>query len=132
MARRVFIFSIGFLMGCVLVYNTFFKDSERDFYGSWLPEGRVLKKINQSLDHSSTRYQCQIKSAGIFESEMDKTFADGSVDFDNSETKGEPKSYRVSHEIDDNRILVFDFALREDTAWIIQLGVNQFKETNCD
>jgi hypothetical protein len=132
MARRFFIFSIGFLMGCVLVYTTFFKDSERDFYGSWLPEGRVIKKIRLSLDRTTDLYACQLKSAGIFESEMDLLLEDGSIDFSASETKINPRIYRVDYEVKDERVLMLDIVLQEDSAWIKQLGVNQIQEVNCD
>ena len=74
MARRLLIFSVGFFMGCVLVYTTMFKGTDREFYGSWLPEGRVIKKLNSSLNRDHSSYQCILDKSGVFESEVDEMF----------------------------------------------------------
>ncbi|UTW63328.1 hypothetical protein KFE98_03990 [bacterium SCSIO 12741] len=92
MARRVLIYSIGFLMGCMAVYMLFYKGQDREFYGSWLPEGRVLKKIHTTLDRSDTTLNCLMECQGVFDSDLDLLFKDGEVDFSSSVTQGSPKN----------------------------------------
>lgn len=131
MARRVLIFSIGFLMGCVLVYTTFFKDSERDFYGSWLPEGRVLKKLNSSLNRGTAEFKCALDQSGVFDSDIDLLFENGDIDFSKSETKLEPRSYVTYVEANEREIWV-EFVLNKDSAWVSKMGVDSLKTVNCD
>ena len=86
------IFSVGFFMGCVLVYTTMFKGTDREFYGSWLPEGRVIKKLNSSLNRDHSSYQCILDKSGVFESEVDEMFVSGDIDFEKSNTESSIES----------------------------------------
>ncbi|MGB0403560.1 MAG: hypothetical protein ACPGEG_05635 [Salibacteraceae bacterium] len=132
MARRLLIFSVGFFMGCVAVYAFLFKGTDRDFYGAWLPDGRVLKKINNSIDRSSTKYKCLIENAGVFPSELDLLLTDGNVDFSKSDTKNKKKKYFTEIELEGGRNIQAEFVIMKDSAWLTQVGIGQFLEADCD
>ncbi|MBD81350.1 MAG: hypothetical protein CL840_20705 [Crocinitomicaceae bacterium] len=132
MARRFLIFGIGFLLGCVLVYVTMFKGTDREFYGSWLPEGRVLKKIKFSLDQSSSGYKCILEKSGVFDSEFEQLLESGDIDFEKSSTDKTVKRYFISSEVDESRTIVTEIALRRDSAWITQIGISTLSHSACD
>lgn len=132
MARRLLIFSVGFLMGCVLVYTTMFKDTNREFYGSWLPEGRVMKKLNSSLHRGNEDYQCILKKAEIFESEMDELLLDGDIDFGKSNTESSIRKYVISVESTSKRNIIAEISLARDSAWVSQIGISELSFKACD
>jgi len=132
MARRFLIFGIGFLMGCVLVYTTMFKDTNREFYGSWLPEGRVMKKLNSSLNRNVEGYQCILEKSGIFESEMDELLIEGDIDFDKSNTQSSIRKYLITSEVSTDRIIFAEISLAIDSAWVSQIGVSKLSFSACD
>tara|TARA_B110000967_G_C18731712_1_gene482933 strand:- start:209 stop:607 length:399 start_codon:yes stop_codon:yes gene_type:complete len=131
-ARRLLIFSVGFFMGCVLVYTTMFKGTDREFYGSWLPEGRVIKKLNSSLNRDHSSYQCILDKSGVFESEVDEMFVSGDIDFEKSNTESSIRKYFVNVEINENRNVVAEISLARDSAWISQIGVSNLSFKACD
>lgn len=132
MARRLLIFSVGFFMGCVAVYAFLFRGTDRDFYGAWLPDGRVLKKIHNSIDRSSSTFNCLIEDAGVFPSELDLLLTDGNVDFSKSETKKKKKKYYTEIELEGGRNIQAEFVVLNDSAWLNRIGIDEFIESNCD
>lgn len=98
MGRRLFIFSIGFFGGCVLVWFMFFRTGERSFYGNWLPDGRVLHALRGGLISTSAHTECMLQCLGIFKSRMNELLKDGDINFGESVTQGKRKEYEVVHQ----------------------------------
>ena len=121
MPRRILIFSIGFLFGCVLVYQTMFKNSDRDFYGGWLPDGRVLKKINLSLNRDIPNYECLLTCHQLFDSDVQEILKKGDVRFAECETKTEPKIYVVEGELESGSHVKMKFSLAGDSARLMDI-----------
>lgn len=132
MARRVLIFSIGFLFGSILVYQLLIKDTDREFYGSWLPEGRVLKKIKTSLNFGESRLNCLMECQDVFASDIEWLLENGDVDFSKSETKAKRKSYRVEGETEGQMNLAITFELLNDSVWVSDLVSDKQKTCDCN
>jgi hypothetical protein len=98
MARRIFIFSIGFFGGCIMVWFMFFRTGERSFYGNWLPEGRVLSKLKAGLDKNSSHSLCMLECTGIFKSQLAALLDQGDVLFSESKTNEDPREYEVAYQ----------------------------------
>jgi len=80
--RRLFIYMIGFGMGCVLVWAMFYRNSDR---ASWLPEGRVLEFLADTEVQISDELKCELECQNVSETFLDSTFwANAIVDFDKS------------------------------------------------
>ncbi|MAZ37006.1 MAG: hypothetical protein CL842_06105 [Crocinitomicaceae bacterium] len=134
MARRFFIFSIGLLFGSVLVYQLLIKGTDREFYGSWLPEGRVLKKIRTGLDKQHLKLDCWTKCASIFNSDIDYLLENGDVNFSRSKTQGSEKSYFVDSELESEQLLEVTFGMVGEQISIQEITVdkkNTFKAKDC-
>ncbi len=134
MARRFFIFSIGLLLGSVLVYQILIKDTDREFYGSWLPEGRVLKKIRTGLDKHHAYLNCWTDCANIFNSDVDVLLESGDVDFSQSKTKGTEKQYIIETELENGELLTMGFGLIKDSVFIQYIETSKaakYVDSNC-
>lgn len=80
--RRLFIYMIGFGMGCVVVWAMFYRNGDR---ASWLPEGRVLEFLADTKVQISDELKCQLECQNVSETFLDSTFwANAEVDFDKS------------------------------------------------
>lgn len=119
-------------MGCMAVYLLLFKGQDRDFYGSWLPEGRVLKKINTTLDRSDSTLVCLMECEGIFASDLEGLLQEGEVDFASSKTQGSPKEYSLSVERESNESLEMRFYLEEDSTWVHSIMGKQPSDCQCE
>lgn len=131
MARRFLIYSIGFLFGCVLVYQTMYKNTDRDFYGGWLPDGRVLKKIDQNLDRNQESYQCILTCHELFDSDIDEVLQKGDVRFAESDTKREPKLYVVDAVLESGKELKLTFEMNMESCELKTI-ISPDKTCNCD
>ena len=105
-------------MGSVMVYQLIIKGTDREFYGSWLPEGRVLKKIRTGLDKQPQLLSCWTKCAGIFNSDIDFLLDEGDVDFSKSTTQGGDKSYLVEVQLESKKKIQAEFGLTEDSVFV--------------
>lgn len=137
MARRFFIFSIGLLFGSVLVYQLMIKGTDREFYGSWMPEGRVLKKVRTGLDKQHIKLDCWTKCSNIFNSDIDYLLENGDVDFSRSKTQGTEKSYFIECELESGDLLEVTFDLVDELVKIQEITVNKkssfsSKDCTCD
>jgi len=80
--RRLFIYMIGFGLGCVLVWAMFYRNGDRD---SWLPEGRVLEFLADAEVQISDKLKCELECQNLPETILDSTFwANAEVDFEKS------------------------------------------------
>lgn len=137
MARRFFIFSIGLLLGSMLVYQLMIKGTDREFYGSWLPEGRVLKKIRNGLDKQHLQLDCWTKCTDVFNSDIDYLLENGDVDFSKSTTQGSEKAYLVEVELESEEVLQVIFGMVEEEISIQEITVGSkspysAKDCSCD
>lgn len=118
-------------MGCVLVYRMIIKDSDRDFYGSWLPTGRVLKKIDETLDRNSESFKCFLKCNEMFDSDVDYMMENASINFSDSDTKGQTKNYELNVELEDGRNVFAMIKLKGEESTLTDMSVDG-KECSCD
>lgn len=121
-------------MGSVMVYQLIIKGTDREFYGSWLPEGRVLKKIRTGLDKQPVLLSCWTKCADIFNSDVDYLLENGDVDFSKSITKGAQKSYYVEADLETGKQLQMEFGLTDDSVsvnFIQVVGAEKRTENDC-
>lgn len=124
------------MLGSVMVYQVLIKGTDREFYGSWLPEGRVLKKIRSALDKQYEKLNCYTSCAGIFNSDIDELLENGDVDFSKSQTTGAQKTYFISNELESGELLEVQFFLVEDSVGLIEVKTKGettiAKDCNCD
>lgn len=114
MVRRFMLFLIGAGLGCLFVYFTLIKDRDRN-YSSYFPNGRVLKKIDESLDSTQTKFNCLLACNRLSKTEFYTLLENGEVDFDKSETQAEPKKYLVNSNLSGLNYL-FHVTLKDSIA----------------
>ena len=85
--HRIRVYTVGLLMGCVLVYFILIKDKNR---GYWLPENRVKEQVRKSRIVFSEHAKCIITCKGISEEETKDVLKNGDVNFRNSDTHQVP------------------------------------------
>lgn len=110
-------------MGSFMVYQLLIKDTDREFYGSWLPEDRVLKKIRTGLDAKHDYLNCWTSCTGIFNSDIDILLSSGDVDFSKSVTQGDEKQYLVNTTLERGVDLTVLFGLQQDSIVIQQINL---------
>ena len=86
--RRLFIYMIGFGLGCIMVWVMFYKDGDR---ASWLPEDRVLEFLADTEVVISDDLKCQLACENIPATCLDSTFsAKATVNFKKSIKDNKP------------------------------------------
>lgn len=112
-ARRLKLYLIGVLMGCVLV--VFFFNDRLSVLTSWLPNNRVLMRLEMTTNEVQPQAQCMLECAEIDTSDLDVLYSDGDVNFQLSQTRVDPKIYVVDLRMND-RLSRFEFAAYDSTA----------------
>lgn len=83
--KRIRLYFIGFLIGCVLVYFMLFRGTNRSY---WLPANRVREQVNKSQFRYSERAECKMKCRQITRTEVEEILKNGEVNFSESDTRG--------------------------------------------
>lgn len=94
MARRFSLFFFGVFLGSLFVYFTLIKGRDRNFLG-WLPSPRVITKLQMTLDTTSASYSCYVNCHKWDNKSFNEAMEAGKVDFDQSSTEGNPKTYFI-------------------------------------
>lgn len=117
-ARRLRLYLIGVLMGCVLV--VFFFNDRLSVLTSWLPNERVLLRLESTFNGSDPLAACFLECADLDSADLDLLFSEGDVRFDLSETHSEPMNYVVDIRLSD-RLVRFSFEAADSTAALTNL-----------
>jgi hypothetical protein len=105
-------------MGCVLV--VFFFQDRLALLTSWLPNNRVLLRLEMTLDEVDERAFCELECVDLDTSVVRQVFRSGDVRFDLSETRTNPKNYVVDIRLDD-RLCRFSFEVGDSTATLLRV-----------
>ena len=112
-ARRLKLYLIGVLMGCVLV--VFFFNDRLSVLTSWLTNNRVLLRLEMTTNEISASADCMMKCAQLDTTHLEELYRDGDVNFELSQTRQDPKIYVVDIRLKD-RLSRFEFAAADSTA----------------
>ena len=122
--KRLKYFAVGFSLGILFVYFLF---KDRDFKWDWLPGNRVSNFI---LDHPikiDKSKWIKIIDKEDFSKSVYNAIIEGDVDFSDSKTKSELKTYIIENELDKLQILV---SFTDSVSKIIQFNNNIFFNKN--
>lgn len=135
-SQRLIRYLIGMGIGLALVFMIFGPRG----CGKWLPGNQVKKWIreNNANIEVSALANCQMKCQGL---EMDDILitldeeSDSDVLFEESQTKGYPKTYVIKSSRGDEDVeFKFGFTLREDSSSIVASAqrLDQIIECDCE
>lgn len=132
-SQRLIRYLIGMGIGLALVFMMFGPRG----CGKWLPGNQVKKWIrenNANIEVSSST-SCLMKCQGL---ELDDILycisdeGDGNVLFEESQTKGYPKTYVIQSNRGDSVDYKFGFILREDSSSVVSMAQRLDKTFECD
>lgn len=116
-ARRLFIYFIGFFLGCILVYFMFFKNKSRSFF----PSGIVLDSLKSKDIIIETKMQCILGCYNVNNQNLKELLNEGTVIFSESSPREDPKKYVVETESPEGEEIKLSFELRTLNAKIISI-----------
>lgn len=120
---------LGFGLGIILVL--FFFGNRGDSIKGWLPNERVMKRLRETQLQLPDSLKCRLKCANLDSTSVKNLFEDGNVRFRRSETKQEPKIYRVDFEQHSSPVQL-TFSCDDSTSTLIGIvGVNVALRCNC-
>ena len=123
-AKRLFIYLIGFFLGCVIVYFLLFKDKNRSFF----PSAIVLDTLRAKEIIIEKKAGCILSCYQITHDKIKGLLGDGDVIFSESNPRETPKKYVVEIETPGGKEMKLTFELTSETAKIISVkahGVSQ-------
>ena len=85
--KRILIYLLGFLIGCVVVYFSLFRGKDRTY---WLPSNRVREKLMQKKLFFPENTLCKMKCRGIEEQEVKDILKNGDINFSESDVHDAP------------------------------------------
>ena len=116
--RRLKYYGIGFLIGLIFVF-IFFQNRGC----SWLPSNRVKNAFLDRLIVITEDQLAIMKSKGISENDIIEVLNDGEVSFNDSDTEGDLKVYKLSKNIDGKGDLHFFFTMPSE-SFISEVKLN--------
>jgi Domain of unknown function (DUF4258) len=127
--RRILLFSIGAVAGCMVVYFSLIRGNNRTY---WLPGNRVKDLILKSEIIFSAHAKCMMKCRNISPQDVKEIIQNGQVNFSESNVRNTAcPSYAIDGSVSENkkiRIIVttidsvaeietaFDFVLKKDSC----------------
>lgn len=106
-ARRLRSFLIGVGLGCILV--VFFFHDRLNLLTDWLPNERVLVRLQMTEAAYTPEAMCRLECLGLDTADVSLLKREGNVRFKLSDTRTEPKRYRVDHRFGDHLVrMTFD------------------------
>lgn len=104
-AGRLKYYLIGFGLGCVIVWATLYRNSDRP---SWLPKGRIVEFLEKTDIIISEQLKCKLACNNIPLDFMNKTFwKEVNVDFEKSATKRKPcPEYYITGTLANNQKII--------------------------
>jgi len=130
--QRLLRYLIGMALGLGLVFVFFGPRG----CGKWLPGRQVkkwIKENNQNIE-ISPKATCLMKCQGLNVDDVIYTLGEeGKVLFNESQTKGYPKTYIIRAEKPEDMTYKVGFTLREDSSSVVAFTekVGQLEKCNC-
>lgn len=125
--RRLRTYFIGFFIGMVLV-AIFFND-RLHFLTDWLPENRVRARLHATHEGYSPTAMCRLDCLGLDTSHVTVMKQEGKVRFKYSDTRTDPKRYRVDYRFGENLVRM-TFDAYDSTATLTQVDLPN-QQVNC-
>lgn len=132
-SQRLIRYLIGMGIGLALVFVIFGPRG----CGKWLPGNQVKKWIreNNANIEISEEANCQMNCQELLTDDILYTLSedgDGKVLFEESQTKGYPKTYVIQSNRGDSVAFKFGFVLRQDSSSVVSFAERIDKPFNCD
>lgn len=129
-SRRIAVFFIGVLIGCVLIYFTLIKGRDRTY---WLPSNRVRNELLSRKLFFPENTLCKMKCAGLDKNQVKEILNTGKIDFGKSHIHGVPiPSYAIDgSKITSNQIVVF-FTTIDSTTEVTAVDYSTAKPDTCN
>jgi hypothetical protein len=96
----------------------------------WLPNNRVLIFIEETYTGADSMGECQARCLGIELEGIEKRLVEADVMFDQSETKGEKKTY-ILNDIIEGHYTEMHFATTDSTSKLISIRQPE-RAISCD
>jgi len=123
-------FLFGVLIGIGLVF--FFFSNRSETLKSWTPNERVMKRLRETKLILPDSLQCRLQCVQLDSLAITALLEDGNVRFRRSETKREPKIYRVDFE-EHNPPIQLSFSCDDSTSTVIGVeGIGLELVCGCD
>lgn len=126
--RRLRLYLTGFFLGSLLV--VFFFNDRLSVLTSWLPNNRVLFRIENTYSGSTDLAKCQMDCYQIDSAMVNYSFEEGDVDFGLSETRATPQVYVVETRYED-RLIRLSFETADSTA-VLKVVELPFEKVYCN
>jgi len=121
--QRIRLFSVGFVIGCVLVYFILFRGGTDRTY--WLPGNRVKEQVDKSTFTFSEHAKCIMACKQITEEEVRDILKNGDVNFSESDTRGVPcPSYAIEGTSHNKKLRVLLTVFERDSTAEITTAIN--------
>ena len=131
MKRRVKLYLFGFLLGCALTAGIF--GDKIQYLFSWLPNQRILDRIQQTELKQTPKANCMIECYQISNKNIQDLIYDGTVQIPKSEPQAYPKIYFIEHETEEFGRYALRFECYEKSSIIIEAKKFDVEiECNCD
>jgi len=116
------------LMGSLLV--VFFFNDRLSVLTSWLPNNRVLFRVENTFSGITDHAKCQMECFQVDTVMINYAFEDGDVQFGMSETRATPQVYVVDARYEE-RLIRFSFETADSSATLSEV-VLPFETVECD
>lgn len=126
--RRLRAYIIGIALGIVMVL-VIFKD-RASLFTAWTPGNRVKTEIRESRDSVSERASCQLLCLGLSSSALFDSLSSADVNFKESQTSSQPKTYLLEREIHGSTTGFF-VQLADSTALLKEVRSPAVSGCNC-
>lgn len=126
--RRLRLYLTGFLLGSILV--VFFFRERLSVLTSWLPNNRVLFRIENTLSGTTDQAKCQMDCFQVDSAMIHYAFEEGDVQFGMSETHADPKIYIIDTRYED-RLVRMSFETADSSATLTEVQL-PFENVGCD
>lgn len=117
--QRLLRYLIGVTIG-LLVSLALFRD-KLNLFTSWLPANKVKVRITDSYWSVSPEMTCKLECIGWSEERLKYEIPIGTVRFNESKTKQEPKEYQLQFE-SSTRLESIRFAVRDSNATLMDMA----------
>ena len=125
--KRLRLYLTGFFLGSLLV--VFFFYDRLSVLTSWLPNNRVLFRIENTRSGTTDRAKCQMDCFLVDTAMINYALEEGDVQFSMSETHTDPKVYVIDTRYED-RLIRLSFETADSTA-ILTNVVLPFETVEC-
>ena len=127
--RRIKLYIIGVLLGCVMVYGLF-----HNRIPSWLPETIIKEELLEWPLQFTKHANCRMECRGITEEEIILVLEEGDINFSKSKVRGKPcPTYAIEGNTEDGQFVRIVFAKCDSITRVvtaIDLGVKH--DCDCD